>query len=116
MEDAIITDVQYEPLTEAAFCVLLSLAKAPRHGYAIMKDIESVSDGRIVLSTGTLYGVLKRLLDGGWIERHDAPVTDNRSQKSYALTDSGRHLLSVEMNRLERLLTAARMRTQKESI
>lgn len=46
-----------------AFYILLSLAPGQKHGYAIMKDVEALSDGRLSLSTGTLYGALKRLLD-----------------------------------------------------
>ena len=56
-------------LSEPAILVLLSLAEQPRHGYSILKDIDSMSDGRVLLSTGTLYGALQRLLDHGWIER-----------------------------------------------
>jgi DNA-binding PadR family transcriptional regulator len=57
------------PLTEATFLVLVSLVLGPEHGYAIMKDVRDLSEGRVVLSTGTLYGVLKRLLEGSWIRR-----------------------------------------------
>ena len=49
--------------------ILLSLAGQPRHGYSILKDVEQMSDGRVVLSTGTLYGALRRLLEDDWIER-----------------------------------------------
>ena len=47
------------PLTEATYFILLSLALGPRHGYLIMKDVRSLSRGRVTLSTGTLYGALK---------------------------------------------------------
>ena len=50
-------------LSEPVLFVLLSLAEQPRHGYSILKDIESMSGGRVLLSTGTLYGALQRLLD-----------------------------------------------------
>src|SRR6185437_16125786 len=50
------------PLTEPVFLILLSLAQAPRHGYALLKDTEALSDGRVRMSTGTLYGVIHRLL------------------------------------------------------
>ena len=56
-------------LSEPVLLVLLSLAEQPRHGYSILKDVESMSGGRVLLSTGTLYGALQRLLDNGWIER-----------------------------------------------
>ena len=49
--------------------ILLSLAEQPRHGYSILKDVEEMSDQRVVLSTGTLYGALHRLLEDRWLER-----------------------------------------------
>ena len=55
------------PLTEPVLLVLLSLAEQPRHGYSIIKDVEQMSGGRVLLSTGTLYGALQRLLDRGWV-------------------------------------------------
>jgi DNA-binding PadR family transcriptional regulator len=57
------------PLSEPVLLILLSLAEQPCHGYAILKDVEEMSDGRVVLSTGTLYGALRRMLDDDWIER-----------------------------------------------
>src|SRR5579863_7209496 len=97
------------PLTEPVFLILLSLAEAARHGYALMKDIESLSEGRVRLSTGTLYGALKRLLDDGWIERVDLPDT-SRDKQSYRLTRFGREQLQVESARLKQLARAASSR------
>ncbi len=56
-----------QPLTETVLLILVSLAERPRHGYSILKDVEKVSVGRVVLSTGTLYSALRRLLEEGWI-------------------------------------------------
>src|SRR6185312_14353396 len=53
-------------LSEPVLLVLLSLAEQPRHGYSILKDVESMSAGRVLLSTGTLYGALQRLLNNHW--------------------------------------------------
>lgn len=58
------------PLSETTFLILLSLAPAPNHGYAIAKDVQAMSAGRVVLSVSTLYTTLKRLLEDGWIERY----------------------------------------------
>ena len=99
------------PLSEATLLILLSLAPQPRHGYAIMKDVAALSDGRVQLSTGTLYGALKRLLDQGWIERFDETVVDGRERKAYRLTDLGRRILNAETVRMQALLTAAQQRT-----
>src|SRR3569833_4009356 len=62
-------DADPPPLTEPVFLVLLSLAQAPRHGYALLKDTEALSDGRVRLSTGTLYGVIHWLLVCVWFVR-----------------------------------------------
>jgi DNA-binding PadR family transcriptional regulator len=68
-------------LTEPVLLVLLSLAEQPRHGYSILKDVERMSSGRVMLSTGTLYGASRRLLDQGWIERfeEDESLRDRRA-------------------------------------
>ncbi|MEZ4837046.1 MAG: PadR family transcriptional regulator [Caldilineaceae bacterium] len=65
------------PLTESTLYILLSLSSEPRHGYSIIKDVEQLSRNSVSLSTGTLYGALKRLLDQGWIERVDDPAPDD---------------------------------------
>lgn len=97
------------PLTEPTFLILLSLAPAAKHGYAIMKEVADLSDGRVQLSTGTLYGALKRLLESGWIERVDEPVDEQngRDRKSYRLTRHGRSILEAEAARMRRLAQAA---------
>jgi DNA-binding PadR family transcriptional regulator len=100
-----------QPLTEATYFIILCLAQEPKHGYAIMKEVQRLSDNRVLLSTGTLYGVLKRLLAQGWIERIDEPEQDNqetgRPRKSYALTPMGRQVLRAELERLRGLIAAA---------
>lgn len=109
------------PLTEATYLVLLSLVPGPKHGYAIMKDVQSLSDSRVTLSTGTLYGVLKRLLEQGWIERveesGDIPEPDNspgRERKYYTITRMGKLVLNTETNRLQSLVSVAQQRTAEE--
>ena len=101
------------PLSEATFFILLSLAAGSKHGYAIMKEVEALSEGRVSLSTGTLYGALKRLLESEWIERFDEPdaTQTGRVRKAYRLTDLGRRLLEAETVRMHRLVKAARRRS-----
>ena len=103
------------PLTEATFFILLSLSPAPKHGYAIMKEVKSLSNGRIVFSTGTLYGAIRRLLEQGWIKRVDDPEPNHtdRERKAYALTDKGRKVISVEMERLRSVLATAEQRASE---
>src|SRR5580698_7935668 len=94
------------PLTEPVFLVLLSLVQAPRHGYALLRDTEALSDGRVRLSTGTLYGVLRRLLESEWIERFETDDT-SRDKQSYRLTSLGRKFLQVELARMKQLTRVA---------
>lgn len=104
------------PLTESTFYILLSLAPGPKHGYAIMKDVKTLSEGRVILSTGTLYGAIKRLLNQGWILRVDEPAEDDssRERKAYVLTQRGRRILEAETARLGKLYQAAQLRVVGE--
>ena len=102
------------PLTETVFFLLLSLKSGPLHGYGMMKDIESLSDGRIRLTTGTLYGALKRLLQEEWIvpfEQEDS----SRDKKAYRLTELGCLQLDTEINRLRQVMAAISTRTREAS-
>jgi DNA-binding PadR family transcriptional regulator len=94
------------PLTETSFLIILSLAAEPRHGYAIIKEVETLSDRRVVLATGTLYSALRRMLDDGWIERVPGPIAqvDQRVRKFYQLSQLGRRILAAETARLRRLV------------
>src|SRR5437016_1764835 len=88
------------PLSEPVLLILLSLAEEPRHGYAILKDVEELSNGRVRMSTGTLYGALRRMLDDRWIERSqelDAP----RDRLAYRLSSTGRQTLEAEAGRMK---------------
>jgi len=103
-----------KPLTEPVLLILLSLADKPRHGYALMKDIEFLSNGRVRLSTGTLYGALRRLLEDLWIERFEQKDM-SREKQAYRLTPAGRRQLRVELDRMRQLTRAAttRLRTRE---
>ena len=104
--------MEHEPLSEARFYVLLALGEGPRHGYAILKDIENISQGRLTPSTGTLYGILQRFLELGWIRRAADPnPQQNLSERqAYALTATGRRVALTEARRLETLLSLSRRR------
>ena len=105
---------EHLPLTETTFFIILSLAPGPKHGYAIMKEVEALSDDRVRLSTGTLYGALKRMLESGWIDRLEKSelTDDSRGRKAYRLTELGRRILEAEMARLRRLVSLAELQTE----
>jgi DNA-binding PadR family transcriptional regulator len=96
------------PLTPAAFHVLLALADGPKHGYLILKDVEERTNGDVRLSTGTLYGLIKRFLDDELIvELAGEGVADER-RRPYRLTPFGREVASAEATRLQNMVRAAR--------
>ena len=96
------------PLTPAMFHVLVALADGPTHGYAIMKEVERLTDGAVRLSTGTLYGIIKRLLADGLIREGASRGRDEARRRSYDLTPFGRDVARAEAARLEHTLAIAR--------
>ena len=96
------------PISESTFYILLCLTGQPRHGYAIMKEVRQLSQERVKLSTGTLYGAINRLLELGWIERVEMmePSQNGRLRKEYCLTRQGKDILSAETRRLRSLLSS----------
>lgn len=101
------------PLTEPVLLMLLSLAERPRHGYSILKDVERISGGRVKLSTGTLYGALRRLLDDAWIERVEEDESP-RDRRPYRLTARGRRNLQLEVERMRHLTKLAGLRVARK--
>ena len=97
------------PLSPAMFHVLVALADGDTHGYAIMKEVEHLTSGAVRLSTGTLYGIIKRLLADGLIRENAArgPLGNER-RRSYALTPFGKDVARAEAARLEQTIAIAR--------
>ena len=98
------------PLKPAWFHILLTLAEAPAHGYAIRKAVETRTEGSLKLWPTTLYGALSDLCDLGYIAEDpvDGESTDNLGRIRYSLTDVGDRALAAEANRLDALVRAAR--------
>ncbi|HJT88846.1 MAG TPA: helix-turn-helix transcriptional regulator [Bryobacteraceae bacterium] len=100
------------PLTEPVLLILAGLADQPRHGYALLKEVETLSGGRVRLSTGTLYGAIRRLLADRWIERF-AQEDTSREKQAYRLTAAGRRQLESELERMRRVTRAAAARLRE---
>jgi len=98
------------PLTPAMFHVLLALADGDKHGYAILKEVVEQTNGEVQLGTGTLYGIIKRLLMSGLITevRRSSLKNDDPRRRYYRLTNSGRETAVAEAKRLEKLVAQAR--------
>jgi PadR family transcriptional regulator, regulatory protein PadR len=105
----VVSEQEAKPFTEPVFLILTSLAAQPRHGYALLQDIEHISGGRVTLSTGTLYGALRRLLEDGLIARFEQEDR-SRDKQAYQLTAQGRRQLQAEVERLKQLTRAATAR------
>ena len=97
-------------LTEAFYYILLSLYQ-PLHGYGIMQNAEALSNGRVRLAAGTLYGALNVLLEKGWIEA--LPVEAGSRKKEYRITDAGKAAVETELARLEELVRNGRAVTKE---
>jgi DNA-binding PadR family transcriptional regulator len=98
------------PLTESMYYILLSLIN-PNHGYGIMQQVEEMTEGRVTLGAGTLYGALNTLLDKKWIALYSADE-ESRKKKEYVITGYGLAVLNDEIIRLEELLNNGRKVTR----
>ena len=88
-------------LTEAVYYILLSLTE-PLHGYGIMQNVLQLSNGRVNLAAGTLYGAINTLLEKNWIKA--LPGESDSRKKEYLITDTGRQMLKSELIRLNELI------------
>lgn len=104
---------EHGALTEAVYYILLSLYQ-PMHGYGIMQNIKEMSDGRLSLGAGTLYGAINTLLEKGWIEPE--PSEKSSRKKEYQITELGKQAVSAEISRLEELLKNGKKITGGEEL
>jgi DNA-binding PadR family transcriptional regulator len=99
------------PPTPVVFYVLLALTDGEKHGYAIMQETSSLSDGKFRMGPGTLYTTLQRLLDLGLIEEVDrSRSTEDSRRRYYRLMENGKLLLESELGRMESAVRLARRR------
>jgi DNA-binding PadR family transcriptional regulator len=101
----------YLPLTPPMFQLLLALADGDKHGYAIIKEVERRTAGKVRLSAGTLYALIKRFVNEGLIvecdERPD-PALDDERRRYYRLSGNGREVAAAEARRMEEAVGHAR--------
>jgi DNA-binding PadR family transcriptional regulator len=98
-------------LPNSHFHILLVLADQDRHGYSIMKETESLTQGEVKLGPGALYSALGKLSDQGLIEEiEERPVAelDDSRRRYYRITNAGRVALGAELHRLHRVVEHAR--------
>ena len=98
------------PLSPQVLHILLALADRDRHGYAIMREIETRTEGEVQLGPGTLYGAIKRMLRDGLVREADErpdPELDDARRRYYSLTHLGRGVAVAEIGRLQNTVRAA---------
>ena len=99
------------PLTPAVFNIMLALADGEKHGYGIMQEVETNTNGQIPMGPGTLYGSIKRMLKASLVEETDERPdhkVDNQRRKYYQLTGLGQQVLRLEVERLAAQIQVAR--------
>lgn len=108
---------EFLPLTPTEFQVLLALAEGERHGYALMQEVRTQTNGQIRLGPGTLYTLLDRLLTNGIIEESPRRPEQNEDQRRryYRLSRLGKKVLEAEAQRLEALIRSARRRLSQHA-
>jgi DNA-binding PadR family transcriptional regulator len=102
-----------DPLPAVAFQIMLSLADGDLHGYAIMRQVEEQTDGRLRLGPGTLYASIQALLEGKLIEevfRSEEAEDRQERRRYYRLTAAGRKLARSEAEKMAGILRVARAR------
>ncbi|GAA2644496.1 PadR family transcriptional regulator [Paractinoplanes durhamensis] len=97
-------------MREPTFLILTALAAEPTHGYGVIRVVEELSQGEVVLQPGTLYGALDRLTEQGLVEVDREEAVDGRLRRYYRLTESGTAALTAQVARLRRNADAAAAR------
>lgn len=102
-----------KPLTPAVLHILLALSTKERHGYGIMKQVESDSQGKVKMGPGTLYGSIRRMIDAGLIEESDKeidPEMDDERRIYYKITGLGQKTLEAELQRYREVVAVAQQK------
>lgn len=111
-----ITPEKLLPLSEPVFYILLILTGGDRHGYAIMQEVQTLTDGRVRLGPGTLYGAIKRMLAQHLIQEVGDLDDEGERRRYYRLTPFGGEVARAESRRLEEMVAVARHRQLLEKV
>lgn len=102
---------QLKILTEPMYYILLTLT-APRHGYGIMQEIDRLTEGRVQVGAGTLYNLLSRFEEEGFIIK----ISEENRRKTYVITDKGLSLLEGEYKRLRQLVADGKEFIERDGV
>lgn len=105
-----------EPLHEPTFLLLTALAQGRLHGYGMITEVTRISDGRVTLRAGTLYGALDRLVGQGLVQPDGDEVVDGRLRRYYLLTSAGAEVLASEADRMAAQAAEASRRLKASSV
>jgi DNA-binding PadR family transcriptional regulator len=101
------------PLQEPTFLILAALADEPMHGYGVIQEVAALSEGRVNLRPGTLYGALDRLVEQGFVIPDREEIVDGRLRRYYRVTEEGATMLAAEAQRLTSNAEAAVARLRR---
>lgn len=96
-----------EPLTESYYYILLCLYNKPLHGYGIMQEAARLSEGKVKIGPGTMYGAVNNMLVKGWIVEVVSEKANDSRKRLYQLTERGKEILLAEIERIRNLLQSA---------
>ena len=109
--ESVAKNITNTPLTPAVLHILLALSTEERHGYGIMKQVESDSQGKVKMGPGTLYGSLGRMMEAGLVRESDKkidPELDDERRVYYKITGLGRASLAAELERYREVVAVAK--------
>lgn len=95
------------PLTEALFYILLAVRK-PNHGYGIIQEVLEITNGRLSLGPGTLYGAINSMVEKDWIRLYSEDK-ESRKKKEYLITSKGKEIFQAEVERLNELIRNSKL-------
>ena len=102
------------PMTPAVFYTLFALVREEQHGYAIMQSVDTLSEGAVSMGPGTLYSTIQRLVNLGLIKEtteRKRPKEQERRRRFYRMTELGRKVFQIEVDRLKGVLRQVRLNT-----